>query len=224
MDRQVKITKDGSSTLYVPTLDETYHSLHGAVQESRYVFIGQGLDYFVKQSSKSPITVLEVGLGTGLNAWLSWDYASRHHIKLHYTGLEPFPVDPEMLKKLNYDDLADLVKSPFTFQKLHEVSWERVHALSHLFLFEKIPQRIQDFKGPGPFDVIYFDAFAPGKQPDIWSIKVLDSVKALMQSGSCLVTYSAQGQFRRDLKSLGFAVNSLAGPPGKKEMTRAELV
>ncbi|MDH3708984.1 MAG: tRNA (5-methylaminomethyl-2-thiouridine)(34)-methyltransferase MnmD [Cyclobacteriaceae bacterium] len=223
MDPQIRITGDGSTTLYAPDLDETYHSMNGAIKESQHVFMEQGLEYYVGQASKSPVTILEIGLGTGLNAWLSWHFADNRQVTLQYTSLDPFPLEPHILKELNYSSIISLPGQPVSFDRIHEIAWEQAQPLSDYFTLYKVPQRIQDFQETGTFDVVYFDAFAPNKQPEIWEKEVLEKVKSLMEPGSCLVTYCAQGQFKRNLQSLGFEVSTLPGPPGKKEMTRAVL-
>ncbi len=223
MDPQIRITGDGSTTLYSPDLDETFHSMHGAIKESQHVFIKQGLEYYVGQASNYPVSILEIGLGTGLNAWLSWHFADNRQVTLQYTSLEPFPLKAHILKELNYPSVISLPGQPVSFYGIHEAAWEQAQCLSDYFTLYKVSKRIQDFQETSTFDVVYFDAFAPNKQPEMWEKEVLVKVRSLMETGSCLVTYCAQGQFKRNLQSLGFEVGTLPGPPGKKEMTRAVL-
>ena len=223
MDSQVRITKDGSPTLYVPHLDETYHSLHGAVSESFHVFIKNGLQFYAERDGLQEIKVLEVGFGTGLNALLSWLFARSSNKKISYTALEPYPLSSEIIHQLQ--DILDKTEiNSSDFNHIHSLAWDQHHAMGGQFTISKLRIKVQDLKAEVPFDVVYFDAFAPSKQPDIWQPQVLQRVRDSMKPGSVLVTYCAQGQFKRNLAGLGFEVQSLAGPPGKKEMTRAILI
>ena len=219
MQTQVRITGDGSPTLYNPQLDETYHSMHGAVGESRHVFIENGLEYYSKQHDPGVVKVLEVGFGTALNALLSWEFARSTPIKVDYTTLEPYPLDSAIIHEL-FALLPETVNAK-DFKYLHALPWEQTHRLCKHFAFCKLPLKVQDLQQRAFFDVVYYDAFAPNKQPDIWKPQVLARVLEGMKPGSVLVSYCAQGQFKRDLAALGFQVQTLEGPPGKKEMTRA---
>jgi tRNA U34 5-methylaminomethyl-2-thiouridine-forming methyltransferase MnmC len=206
-------TADGSFSLLNEELNETYHSTHGAVQESKHVFIEHGLKKL--QQSVSTISILEVGFGTGLNALLTFNEVMGNY-NVEYTSLETFPLLEEVWNKLNYPD-------PFgIFSKLHEASWDMENAIAQNIKLRKVKQPIQsvDFLNQ-KFDLIYFDAFAPNKQPEMWEIPVLSKVVEVMNQGSIFVTYCAKGQLKRDLKSLGLLVESLPGPPGKREMIRA---
>lgn len=210
-------TGDGSHSLLNTHLNETYHSHHGAVQESLHVFIDKGLKFFLESSKSTEVTIFEVGFGTGLNAFLTMQLAkSRPSINTVYTTIEAFPLGREVWSQLNYaaSDRED-------FNQLHESEWEQFVRISHNFVLGKKRITLQEITLTESFDVIYFDAFAPNKQPEMWEIPVLEKVVAAMKAGSVFVTYCAKGQLKRDLKSLGLTVETLAGPPGKKEMVRA---
>lgn len=212
------VTSDGSHSLYVPALDETYHSRHGAVQESEHVFIRHGLRYLI-QSPRAyrPLRLLEVGFGTGLNALLT--YKNQWGQAVHYVSLETFPLDWELVKDLNYASESSLV--PF-FENLHQAEWGKSVALSSLFTLHKIQTSLLEYvPESSSFDLIYFDAFAPSKQPELWTEAVMKKMYDSLADGGVLVTYCAKGQLKRDLKACGFVVETLQGPPGKKEMVRA---
>ncbi|MEL6539278.1 MAG: tRNA (5-methylaminomethyl-2-thiouridine)(34)-methyltransferase MnmD [Bacteroidota bacterium] len=228
---QIIPTRDGSHTLYVPALSETYHSLHGAVQESQHVFIQNGLLHWLQQHSASSVTVLEVGLGTGLNALLTYLMAEQTATTVQYTALEPFPIPLACVAGLNYSRrLADSGHMPLdalqaVFETIHSQPEGVTNALSSYFALQKLHTSVADFASPPvAFDLVYFDAFAPSKQPSMWTLETLSTVVQLIRPGGLLVTYCVQGQFRRHLKQLGLAVTTLPGPPGKKEMTRAVCV
>lgn len=217
MKPKIITTDDGSHSLYHEALDETYHSRHGALAESQHVFIQNGLAHI--PPSDHPIHVLEIGFGTGLNALLTWQYARVRQRQVHYTGIEPFPLAEETWRLLNY---GETLKAQSNFATLHEVSWNEPHALDPFFRFTKVKATVEDFVISGPlYDVIYYDAFAPDKQPEMWSIETLGGIAKMLHPGGLLVTYCAKGQFRRTLRELGMKVESLPGPPGKREMTRA---
>lgn len=217
---KVHTTADGSKTLYRPDLQESYHSEHGALSESAYVFVAQGLDFRAKESAE--IRLLEVGFGTGLNALLSLKYALENpEVQIEYVGLEPFPPPPDLLDELAYDTLCGAFSAQH-YKAFHTVSWGEKHRFAPNFSFCKLSCRLEDFKTKTRgFDVIYFDAFAPRKQADMWSLNQVGRCASLLKTGGILVTYCAMGQFRRDLRAAGFEVVKLPGPPGKREMTRA---
>ncbi len=220
MPIELRPTADGSHTLYDTQLDETYHSIHGAVQESMHVFIKAGLDYLLEV--KKDLWVLEVGLGTGLNAWLTINRVLHSEVKIHYVGVEPFPVEQSLAEKLNYPEF--LQSSEYRsrlFQQVHKVEWEKFISLTPQFELRKMPYTLEDFKSQWIFDLVYFDAFAPAKHPELWQKPMLQKIFDITAPGGILLTYSAKGQFKRDLKEVGWNVETLPGPPGKREMTRA---
>lgn len=222
-DLEIKRTNDGSHTLWVPDIQESYHSLHGAITESQHVFISHGLEYARQFSESKTVSILEIGFGTGLNALLTCHYCQEYRQKVEYTTLEPFPLSWKLLSKLNYAEHISHVQCPFWFKELHKSTWDNIEWLSPYFSILKKKEAIQDHTTLNQYDLCYLDAFAPGKQPDMWDMKVLDIVRRALKSSGVLVTYCAQGQFKRNLKEHGFRLESLPGPPGKKEMTRAVL-
>ncbi len=212
-------TEDGSQSLYNEDLNETYHSTHGALTESQYVFIKQGLDVLV-ESGETQIDILEVGFGTGLNALLVRDYARRNpQLKIHFSTLEPFPLSEVLISSLTYDRLLDGV-SRKVFEELHSCVWEEEVKVLENFIFSKHKSPLADFNSSLKFNLVFFDAFAPSKQPEMWEMALLSRVFTLMKENGVFVTYCARGQLKRDLADLGFKVETLSGPPGKKEMVR----
>jgi len=216
MKREIVLTDDGSYTIRIPELDETYHSTYGAVQEAMHVFIEHGLRW--KEATKAnEISVLEVGFGTGLNAWLTVLHAES---QVNYVGIEAFPVEQELLDALNY--ARSFPAHAELFVAICKAEWASTLDLTKQFKFKKVHDSIQNVElGLNHFDLVYFDAFGPAVQKEMWSMDVLEKLYAALKEGGALVTYCAQGQFRRDLKALGFVLEALPGPPGKREMTRA---
>ncbi|HNT49695.1 MAG TPA: tRNA (5-methylaminomethyl-2-thiouridine)(34)-methyltransferase MnmD [Cyclobacteriaceae bacterium] len=210
-------TNDGSHSLLNTELDETYHSRHGARQESEYVFIEHGLNYWINCNQQNHIRILEVGLGTALNAWLTLCAPNVQALTLQYFAIEKFPLPAEVWQHLNYATTHREL-----FEKIHSSpwnSWQSILPTAHLF---KCENSLQDCSIPDlKFDLIYYDAFAPNKQPDMWAFNVLEKVVQCLAPGAVFVTYCAKGQLKRDLKNLGLQVESLPGPPGKREMVRA---
>lgn len=214
-------TSDGSHSLYNPQLKETYHSTHGALTESLHVFIKEGLELLVSQGEKE-ISIFEVGFGTGLNALLVWDYASKHpEVQIHYETLEPFPLNEELYAQLNYTSLFETQVSQKQFIALHSNEWGQVHQLANNFAFIKHKTALKQFQSESRFNLVFYDAFAPNKQSEMWDISALSCTYNVMSSQSILVTYCAQGQFKRNLVEIGLQVETIDGPPGKKEMVRA---
>lgn len=218
---KIIVTEDGSHSLYNADLNETYHSFHGAVQESKHVFIKEGLDYLKSEQSLKQINVLEVGFGTGLNALLALEWANENEIKVNFTTLEPFPLKAELYQHLNYAQFISGESVQERFLALHDGPWDEMHSQGALFSLYKTEQRLQSFITESKFNVIFFDAFAPNKQSEMWGLPVLSKAVGNLVDGGVLVTYCAQGQLKRDLKYLGMEVQTLPGPPGKKEMVRA---
>ncbi|GCC52009.1 methyltransferase [Chryseotalea sanaruensis] len=212
-------TGDGSHSLLNTSLDETYHSRHGALQESKYVFIKQGLNFFIEKAGNKQVSILEVGFGTGLNAWLTLQEAQALNISIHYTSLETYPLPKSVWPSLNYATGSEFEKD---FEKLHEAEWNKEVLINKDFSLHKVEQSLQEFDVVGKsFDIIYFDAFAPNKQPELWEASILQKVVISLNPSGVFVTYCAKGQLKRDLKSFDLVVESLPGPPGKREMVRA---
>ena len=216
---QIIVTGDGSHSLLNTTLNETYLSVHGALHESLHVFIKNGLEYFIETNSRNKISIFEVGFGTGLNALLTAGFVEEKNINVDYTSIEAFPLDHEVISKLNYAPSADQAQ---LFEKIHSAEWENSISISQAFSIHKTKTTLQKIDlSSSAFDVVYFDAFAPSKQPEMWEAQLLQKIFNAMKSPGVFVTYCAKGQLKRDLKSLGFDVQTLEGPPGKKEMVRA---
>ena len=219
---EIIVTSDGSHSLRNMEVDDTYHSIHGAVQESVHVFIKNGLMFFENQNHPSEIRILEVGFGTGLNAFLTLKQALGSKLQFHYTSLEVDPITKQTIQQLNYPEFLDFVGGTSLFQKLHAASWSQEDEIDNNFVLKKQLGRLQDIAlGDQQFDLVYFDAFGPAKQPELWDVGILKKVEQSMKQGAVLVTYCAKGQFKRDLRSLALRVQTLPGPPGKKEMVRA---
>ena len=217
MSIKIITTEDGSHSLYDEELNETYHSTRGARGESLHVFINEGLEYWISQNTTDEIKILEVGLGTGLNVFLSAKFAEENSQKIHLTSLEPFPVERNIYEKLNFS------KSRIERQSLmdiHDSTWYKTVGINTHFELLKTTSRLEDFQSDVKFNIIYFDAFAPSKQPEVWSLDNLKKCYALLSQGGVLTTYCAQGQFKRDLAEAGFQVETLKGAMGKKEMVR----
>lgn len=209
-------THDGSPSLWNEELQEAYHSRHGAIQESVHVFIKQGLD----QVGHLPtVRVLEIGLGTGLNAWLTASWAIRNQKAVQYYTLERYPVPDSIWRQLNYTQVAT---ESTLFQNIHLAPWQQWSQLNSYFSIYKAEESLQEVVlKDWQVDLIYFDAFAPNKQPEMWELPILQKVIATLSKGGVFVTYCAKGQLKRDLKSFEMKVESLPGPPGKREMVRA---
>lgn len=218
IDRKVIIeqTEDGSHTLFVPSLSEHYHSVHGAIQESKHVFISAGLSHL----SQKEISIFEVGFGTGLNALLTAEYAQQNHLIVNYVGIEANPIEMELIKQLNYGQAVD----EELYQRLHATEWEKEQRITDLFTLTKIEAdfTIYDFsKWINSFDLIYFDAFAPDIQGEMWSQELFNAMYSIAKEGGILTTYCAKGEVRRRMQAASFTVERIPGPPGKREMLRA---
>lgn len=211
---QLQQTKTGEFTIYIEQMDETYHSRDGAISESNHVFIQEGMN-----KVDGDITILEVGLGTGLNAILTAQNAENQKRKVHFHTLEPFPVHPTILDQIKY---GKILHSEKLFVDIHEAEWEIKQKITPHFTLHKTTQKLQYVTLPNTFyDVIYFDAFAPKKQPELWQLTIFEKLFSALKSGGILTTYSAAGQLKRDLKSAGFELIHPPGANGKREMTVA---
>ncbi len=216
MKAELRMTADGSNTLYVPALDEHYHSHFGALTESRHIFINAGL----ASLKNNKVSILEVGFGTGLNALLSATYAEDNQVTIHYVTLEKYPVDLSLLLQLNYPAITGTTGREL-FEAIHSAEWEKPVKVTPWFTLEKRLTDITSMSVEGLFDLVYFDAFGPGKQPEMWSREVMQMIADVTRPGSVFVTYSAKGELKRTLRALGFEVALLPGPPGKRVITRA---
>lgn len=216
MKTRIIPTADGSNTLYIPELDETYHSNHGALQEAVHVFIENGLK---NKFDQEKISIFEMGFGTGLNAILSLKTSAEFNKHVEYSGIEAFPVDSQQIIELGYSSfLSDELTEEL--EKMHQADWNKEIELNSNFVFRKLHQSIVDYVPEiEKYDLIYFDAFGPRAQNEMWDLSILQKMYDILKKGGHFVTYCAKGQVKRDLKSLGFEVKSLPGPPGKREMT-----
>lgn len=218
MKREVIVTADGSKTIFIPEMEENYHSGHGALQEALHVFIEHGLRPLIQ---KERVTVFEMGFGTGLNALLTMVEAAKTGQQIVYEGIEAFPVDEKMAIEMAYDQQIGSEYSD-RFKAMHSVDWNVPHQLTETFNFTKIHQKIEDYTPQNEqFDIVYYDAFGPRAQNSMWDPEILAKMYMMLKPGGILVTYCAKGQVKRDLKALGFTIEALPGPPGKREMTRA---
>jgi tRNA U34 5-methylaminomethyl-2-thiouridine-forming methyltransferase MnmC len=218
-DIKIIVTSDGSHSLLNEALNETYHSVHGAIQESEHVFINNGLRYFLEKHHPTMVSIFEVGFGTGLNALLTVKALQTEKTLVRYVSVESFPIGEALWTSLNY---TKVLGCEDTFAFLHQSPWEKVNKISEQIEFLKYQTALQKVElKDHSFDLIFFDAFAPNKQPELWTIDVLQKVVEAMNPNGVFVTYCAKGQLKRDLKALGLGVETLPGPPGKKEMVRA---
>ncbi len=213
-------SRDGSSTLLSERFGVTYHSKYGALQESAHVFIKEGL--FYKCIAKKELKILEMGFGTGLNALLTQQKAGSIGLKIEYTAIEKYPVDQDVLEKLNYCEKLQMFNGNCFFKRLHECPWEEPVQLADYFAITKKKQSFEEITFESTFDLIYYDAFAPNIQPELWEAPILKKMYGALDKGGVLVTYCAKGDFKRTLKAIGFEVKTLKGPPGKREMIRAK--
>lgn len=219
MNRQVVKTNDNSSTLYVPQLEQHYHSTHGAIQESKHVFIGAGLKNFLNRNE--PVHILEIGFGTGLNALLTLLEAEAHKLDIRYTTLEKYPLSMKEMLQLNYGELLGSKEIKRHLAELHQTVWGKWLEITPHFSILKLEIDFRKFHASSEFDLIYFDAFAPSAQPDLWTEKIFTAMFESLKPGGMLVTYCVKGDVRRNMKAAGFEVEKIPGPPGKREMMRA---
>lgn len=213
-----EITTDGSQTLYIPELDEHYHSVKGAVTESLHVYVGLGFEHALANPELvRPLRVFEVGFGTGLNALLTLEAAVREGVEVRYTSVELYPLSWQEAQAMSYGD-------PVTFQRIHEQEWNQAVSVNDRFTLHKVQGDILSIEIPEA-DVVYFDAFAPEKQPELWTVELFQKIYDAMAEGGVLTTYCAKGVVRRMLQEVGFSVERLQGPPGgKREVLRAKKI
>ncbi len=217
MKREIIVTSDGSKTIYLPEWNEHYHSKHGAIQEAYHVFIKHGLELI----SKKEISILEMGFGTGLNAFITFLHSLEEEKMIYYTGVEAYPVKEEELINLNYIEQLNALNYRDVFSKLHTTSWNENHTISNHFSFIKKQLFFEDFRTIDAFDLIYYDAFGARVQPELWTETLFENMFLALKKKGVLVTYSAKGSVRRAMQTVGFTVERLPGPPGKREMLRA---
>ena len=217
MKREIIKTSDGSTTIHIPEWNEQYHSIHGAIQEANHIYINNGLKY----KSSNEIAVLEIGFGTGLNSFMTFLAAQNKELLIEYVGVEAYPILEEELLKLNY--VAELGATQFAkiFESFHSCSWEEKHQITPSFSLLKRKQFFHEIDDKNKFDIIFFDAFGARVQPELWTEEIFLKMFLALKSEGVLVTYAAKGSVRRAMQSVGFSVERLPGPPGKREMLRA---
>ncbi len=211
----LKVTSDRSHTLWHPLYGENYHSLHGAIQESLHVFIGEGY----RHTDAEPLHILEAGFGTGLNALLTLREVLQSGRHVHYTAVELHPLPPELVRQLNYPALLEMDER--FFLSLHEAPWGSNKMITPGFTLLKLESDLLASSFPGMYDLVYFDAFSAAVQPELWTEEVFGRIGRHMHKGGVLVTYASRGNVRRALQRCGFTVEKVPGPPGKREMLRA---
>lgn len=219
MKRLIMLTEDGSHTIFIPEMDEHYHSVHGAIQESLHIYIEQGL----LQSSKTNISVLEIGFGTGLNAFLTYCNIQNRNISLNYTCLEKYPLNESEFSVLNYPNVIFPEYSRI-FDLMHKSEWNETIEIPERFKLKKIHADLLTFQFDivPQFDLVYYDAFAPGKQPEMWTDEILKKIAATVKPDGIIVTYCSKGTVRRALLDAGFTMERIPGPIGKKEILRGK--
>lgn len=217
LKREIIKTSDGSTTIYLKDLNEHYHSKHGAINEAYHVFIKNGLECF----KHNEINILEIGFGTGLNAFITLIEAEKLQIKINYDGVEAYPVIEKEIKQLNYVEELCAEKKSHLFNLIHETEWGNRREISNYFNLKKRKQSFLDIDDNTVFDLIYFDAFGARVQPELWTESIFSKMYTALKKEGVLVTYSAKGSVRRAMQTVGFTVERLPGPPGKREMLRA---
>lgn len=217
LEREIIRTLDGSTTIHIKEWNECYHSKHGAIQEAKHVFIKNGLALFPNQS----ISILEIGFGTGLNTFISFLEAQKLGQTINYVGVEAYPISELEIQSMNYLEELDALDSKAVFDKIHSTNWEEKNDLSENFSLTKRNQFFEEIEDIEEFDLIYFDAFGYRVQPELWSTSIFEKMYKALKPNSVLVTYAARGVVKRSMIEVGFTVEKLAGPPGKREMFRA---
>ena len=217
MEREIIQTLDGSTTIQIKEWDECYHSKHGAIQEAQHVFIKNGLSLFQNKE----LSILEIGFGTGLNAFITFLEGRKMNQVINYVGVEAYPISAEELVSMNYVEELKANDDKGHFEKMHQCAWEEKNILSEEFSLTKRKQLFEEIDDLDQFDLIYFDAFGYRVQPELWSTAIFRKMYDALKNNGVLVTYAARGVVKRSMIEVGFTVEKLAGPPGKREMFRA---
>lgn len=227
MKRKIITTKDGSKTIQIEDWDEQYHSVHGAIQEANHVFLKHGLLFFNEKhglvsnaKQNQEVSILEIGFGTGLNAYLTLMESTKFNTYINYTGVEAFPVSEDEIAQLNYTTLLPEEFAKY-FKVMHSVPWETFNSITNHFTLKKEQKEFKDIAAISQFNIIYFDAFGARVQPELWTEEIFQKMYSALKNKGILVTYSAKGSVRRAMEAVGFTVERLPGPPGKREMLRA---
>ncbi len=219
MKRKIFITDDGSTSIHLPEIDEQYHSKHGAIQEAYHVFIKAGLDLFTDD-----VAILEIGFGTGLNCFITYLESVKRNLIIDYIGVEAYPVSTNEVKQLNYVTELKATEHQQIFDKLHQVNWEEKQLITDNFKLTKQKKDFNDINDKNKYNLIYFDAFGARVQPELWTEDIFKLMYNALQENGVLVTYSAKGSVRRAMQAVGFTVERLPGPKGKREMLRAQKI
>jgi len=222
MKRSIITTKDGSKTIRLEDWDEHYHSTHGAIQESKHVYMEAGLDYYNELYHPKSLKVLEAGFGTGLNALLTYFWAEFHGVSVDYTGLEAYPISSEEHIAMEYHRELDSASAQQVYEDLHQAKWEEWTPISKTFQLKKNKMFFSDLKLKQEVDVVFYDAFGPGVQPELWEAPLFQKFYEALTPGGVFVTYCVKGTARRALQAIGFEVDIIEGPPGKRHMMRAQ--
>ncbi|MDP2087818.1 MAG: tRNA (5-methylaminomethyl-2-thiouridine)(34)-methyltransferase MnmD [Flavobacteriaceae bacterium] len=222
MIRNIIKTSDGSSTIFLPEWQETYHSRHGAIQEAYHVFINNGLYYYLEHQKTNSIQLMEIGFGTGLNCYITYLESEKSIIHIDYVGIEAFPVTEAEFQQLNYVTALKSIEKKSVFDTIHQSIWNQKTTISPQFNLTKRLEKIENITDENSFDLIYFDAFGAQVQPELWTEIIFKKMYKAMKTNGILVTYAAKGSVRRSMQAVGFQVERLPGPPGKREMLRAQ--
>jgi len=215
--REIIHTQDGSTTIHLPELNESYHSKHGAIQEAYHVFIKNGLSLFQGNS----VAILEIGFGTGLNSFITYLESKKNNQSIKYVGVEAYPILHEEASKMNYVEELNALNEAAIFNEMHQSQWEITHQISNEFLLTKRKQLFQDINEVNQYDLIYFDAFGFRVQPELWSEEIFKSMALALKKDGVLVTYACRSSIKNAMIASGFTVEKLPGAPGKREMLRA---
>lgn len=216
MKREIITTQDGSVTIYLPEMQENYHSKFGAIQEANHVFIKNGLAL----TQGRPISILEIGFGTGLNAFITYLESLKNDQQINYIGVEAYPVTPEEVVQLNYPEQLGATNAQDIFNRMHSQDWEQKNVLGSTFTLEKRKQFFQDIEDVNAYDLIYFDAFGYQFQPDLWSVEIFNKMFSALKKNGVLVTYACRTVIKKAMIEAGFTTEKIPGPPGKREMLR----
>lgn len=217
MKREIIQTLDGSTTIHIAEWDECYHSKHGAIQEAQHVFIKNGLSLFPDRN----VSILEIGFGTGLNAFITFLESKKRNQSIDYVGVEAYPISADEILSMNYVEELNAVEQSSIFDTMHQSNWEEKIILDDNFALTKRKQFFEEINDENKFDLIYFDAFGYRVQPELWSTAIFEKMYKALKPNGVLVTYAARGVVKRSMIEVGFTVEKLAGPPGKREMFRA---
>lgn len=224
MKRKIITTGDGSTTIHLEEWNEQYHSTHGAIQEAAHVFLKMGLHHLQNTFNPDQIHILEIGFGTGLNAFMTYLEAKKHNLTINYSGVEAYPVASAEITQLNYiSELQAEAKSDI-FHTMHACDWETETQIDTNFTLTKRQQFFADINDQENCNLIYFDAFGARVQPELWTVAIFQKMYNALQNNGVLVPYAAKGSVRRAMQEVGFQVERLPGPPGKREMLRATKI